>query len=73
VYGVEAGRVQRLQRLLGKAGLRVDVRGMRGDLFFRQRADRRPQLVVLLRELEQIERRISSHPSLLSYSPVTLP
>ena len=69
VYRIETRRVQRITSLLREPCVLVDVRGVRSDLLLRQRADRRPQLVVLLGQLEHVERRITaptSHLSLLA-------
>ena len=55
VDGVEARRVERSQRLVGEPRLFVDVGGVRSDLLLRQGADRRPEFLVFLRQLEKIE------------------
>jgi hypothetical protein len=58
-----------VERFLGEARVLVDVGGVRCDLFLAQRADRGAELLMLLRQLEQVERRISgptSHHHLLA-------
>jgi hypothetical protein len=66
VHSVETGCVQRVESLLRKPGLFVHGGGMRSDLLLAQRPNRRPQFVVFLGQPEHIERRITSHHSLLA-------
>src|SRR5699024_2328917 len=55
VRGEEVGRQERVVRLLRKAGLRVHLCGVRGDLPLDDLADSGPQLVVLLGGSEEVE------------------
>ena len=43
------------ERLLREAGILVHIGGVRSDFLLRQRPNRRPQLLVFLGKLEQIE------------------
>ena len=58
--------VQRLECLVGKTWFLVDIRGVRRDLLLAQIAQHGTQLVVLLRQLEHVEIRVTSHRKLLA-------